>query len=253
MFQKKIIRGIGKDTHVRSTQSDAFKTQNTKTFQFLVGEIATVQPEPLFKQNYVNVNFARNGGANGCAYPGAFIDPLTGNLHGTYEGPIPGQMVMVGFENGNSHSPFVVQRYPYMGNDNVFTEPQFVTPLTKKLRDSTDVSIGHFSGSYLTFNTGILSGKLPGSIDLYSMTGFTSTCALGSSFEQTVDINLTNTAGYKISMTSTGIVLQDATGANKISIGVTGVSFTAGGFTIGALTHIHPTGVGPSAAPTPGV
>jgi hypothetical protein len=195
MFQKKIIRGVGKDTHVRSTQSDAFKTQNTKSFQMLVGEVSMVEPEPLFKQNYVNVNFARNGGATSCAYPGAFIDPLTGNLHGTYEGPIPGQMVMVGFENGNSHSPFVVQRYPYMGNDNVFTEPKYVTPLTKKLRDSTDVSIGHFSGSYLTFNTGILSGKLPGSVDLYSMTGFTSECALGTSFKQDLLFEMKNASG----------------------------------------------------------
>lgn len=171
-LQRKIAKNVGKDTFVRSYTGNAFQQQNSQTFQMLAGEIEYIEPEPIFRQNMVVVKPAKGGRITSVAYPGAFIDPITGNLHGTYEGPIPGQMVMVGFENGNMNSPFVVNRYPYQGSGNTLTELKYVNPLSKGnvVYDSTDVMIGHFTGSYLSFNTGILSGKTPASVTLNSLT-----------------------------------------------------------------------------------
>ena len=170
--QIKISRNVGKDTHVRTYQANAFSPQSSKTFQMIPGEVLIAEPEPLFRQNMVSVRLAQGGQITSVAYPGAFIEPISGNLHGTYEGPIPGQMVMVGYGDGNFSNPFVVNRYPYQGAGNTLTEPAYINPLTKSLFDSTDVMIGHFSGSYLSFNTGILSGQLPGSVTLKAMTDF---------------------------------------------------------------------------------
>jgi hypothetical protein len=168
--QRKIDTNVGKDTHVRSHESDMFRNESSSTFQMVIGEIFITEPEPLFRQNMVNVQLAAGGDLTSVAYPGAFIDPITGNIHGTYEGPIPGQMVMVGYVNGNSHDPIVINRYPYQGIGNTFYESAYINPLTNALFDATDVIIGHFSGSYLSFNTGILSGKNPGSVTLSAMT-----------------------------------------------------------------------------------
>lgn len=240
--QRKIDNVSGNDTFVRNSQGNRFTEQSTKTYQMIGGEVKILEAEPLFKQNYVSVDLAVGGTMTSVAYPGAFIDPVSGNIHGSYEGPIPGQMVMVGFENGNAHAPFVVNRYPYQGTGNSFTESAYINPLTKAMFDATDVITGHFSGSYLSFNTGILSGKLPGSVTINSMTQLESVCALGSSIIQDLDIV----------MEAASITLQDTTGLNKIELGPTGVVFTVNGLTFGAATHLHPTPVGPSSAPTPG-
>jgi hypothetical protein len=170
MRQRKISQNLGKDTHVRSQYDNRFKPQAHGTYTMIAGEVEFPQPEPLFKQNLVTVKFARGGRVSTVAYPGAFISPLTGQMHGLYEGPIPGQMVMVGFENGNSAAPFVVNRYPYQGVGDTASEMQYLNPLTAAGIDATDVAIGHFSGSFLRFNTGIISGKLPGSVTLSAMT-----------------------------------------------------------------------------------
>lgn len=268
--QREIAYDRGNDTFVRDYQDDKFRKSTSETFQMQVGEVEITEPEPLFRQNFVTVSLARNGRHTTVPYPGAFIDPITGNMHGSYEGPIPGQMVLMGYENGNRDSPIVVNKYPYQGKGNTFTEVQYITPLTKSLFDSTDVIMGHFAGSYLSFNTGILSGKLPGSVSLYSVTEFTSECLLGTKvtqdsgikmttvFESGSTFNLTadgalisNASGYKIEMSVSGIVLQDGTGLNKIEIGPSGIIFTVGGITYGAATHIHPTPVGPSSPPVP--
>jgi hypothetical protein len=171
--QRKIdTTNLGRDTHVRDHVSNKFQAQNHETYSTQVGEIVFAEPEPFFRQNMVTVKLARGGQLTSVAYPGAFIDPVTGNLHGTYEGPISGQMVSVGFENGNQASPIVVNRYPYQGVGNSLTEFKYINPLTFARYDSTDVIVGHFSGSFLSFNTGILSGELPGSVSINAMTDF---------------------------------------------------------------------------------
>jgi len=171
--QYKITKNRGRDTHVRDVKKNIWQQQSTRTFETVIGEIFITQPEPLFRQNMVTVKLARGGTIKNVAYPGAFIEPVSGNIHGLYEGPIPGQMVSVGFANGNLDSPYVTNRYPYQGTGNSFTELQYFNPLSKAGINATDVIMGHFSGSYLSFNTGILpSTEIPGSVRLKAMTDF---------------------------------------------------------------------------------
>jgi hypothetical protein len=171
--QKLINRNLGKDTHVRDHTNNIFIRSNHETVQTVVGEIIKVNPEPIQKQTIVDVKLARGGTITSVAYPGAFIDPITGNLHGTYEGPLEGQMVVVGFENGNSNTPYVVNRYPYQGTGNTSVEAKYINPLTNKGFHYNDVMIGHLSGSYVNFNTGIApSTKPPGSITVNSISDF---------------------------------------------------------------------------------
>lgn len=171
--QRKLDNNIGNDTHVRDHAGNKFSEQNHSSTQMIIGEVLLPESEPIFRQNMVTVKLARGGRITSVAYPGAFIDPITGNLHGSYEGPIPGQMVAVGFENGNMNAPFVVNRYPYQGSGNTLVEQSYINPLTKAGFHAFDVMMGHFSGSFLSFNTGIVpSVAVPGSVTLNSVTDF---------------------------------------------------------------------------------
>lgn len=175
MRQRKILTNLGKDTHVRDCSENIFQTESHSTYQIITGEIQFTQPEPIFNQNMVTVKPSTDSGRIGnVAYPGAFIDPISGNLHGTYEGPIMGQMVAVGFVNGNRNSPFVVNKYPYQGTGNTLFSAKYKTPLTKASYNADDVMMGHYSGSFLSFNSGfpITANGIPGSVKLKAATDF---------------------------------------------------------------------------------
>lgn len=253
--QTKINNNIGRDTHTRNSNSNFFKQQASMTFQMLAGEIEITEPEPLFRQNMVTVSFARGGRATDVAYPGAFIDPITGNLHGSYEGPIPGQMVMVGFEDGNSNAPFVVNRFPYQGVGDTFAESSYITPLTRTGFDSTDVLIGHFSGSLLSFNTGILSGKLPGSVTLNAVTDFDVITNSAITLDSLLTMELTSTL---ITLSgSTAIELNGNTNFavkyNELKTAFDLLRTELNNFITIFNAHIHPTPSGPSSpTATPG-
>ena len=167
-----LSKNLGKDTHVRGANSDAFTPESSRTFQMISGEILIPEPEPFFNQNMVTIRTTDEGRMTSVLYPGAFIEPVSGNLHGSYDGPYPGQMVMVGFRNGNMNDPFVVNKYPYQGTGNTLVEAGYKLPLTKALYNPSDVMIGHFSGSFLSFNTGvpIVANGIPGSVKLKSVT-----------------------------------------------------------------------------------
>lgn len=158
------------DSHSRDYSANEFQQPSTQCHKLIQGEILITEPEPFFKQTVVTVRTAENEILSEVGYPNAFVDPITGNVHGMYEGPYPGQGVMVGFLNGNSHSPVVVNRYPYQGNKNTVLSPLYNTPMARSLYDATDIVIGHFTGSLLSFNTGLISGKLPGSVTLSATT-----------------------------------------------------------------------------------
>lgn len=255
--QRKIAKGLGDDTHVRDQFLNRFKSQSHSTYSMMAGEVESTQPEPIFKQSMVTVKFSRGGKTSTVAYPGAFKDPLSGNVHGLYEGPIPGQMVMVGFENGNSAAPFVVNRYPYQGVADTTTELEFINPLTKAQIDATDVVVGHFSGSFLSFNTGILSGKLPGSADLKVISDFnvavgalfsvqsvlatTFLSDLGGQVEIGDGVNITGSAAHVFESDLTGKVSIGAgveiSGADAHTI----TSDLSGAISVGALLKLENT------------
>jgi hypothetical protein len=216
MKQRRLNKNLGGDTHVRDHADNIFQSQNHETYGMQVGEILFPEPEPLFRQNMVTVKLSRGGVLSSVAYPGAFIDPVTSSLHGTYEGPIPGQMVTVGFENGNSSTPMVVNRYPYQGLGNTLTESQYINPLTLNGFDSTDVIIGHFSGSFLSFNTGILSGELPGSVTLGAATDLNLSANTNINLSSLLETNIDALTDFNVS-SNTNILLESIITAEMTS------------------------------------
>jgi len=175
MKQQRIFNtSLGNDSHTRNFSENYFKRQTYEVFDMIVGEIEFSEPEPIFDQNMVTVKMSRGGKMTSVAYPGAFIDPITGNQHGLYEGPVPGQMVIVGFESGNRFAPFVVNRYPYQGVGNTVVEQKYIHPLTNAAFNPSDIILGHQSGSFLVFNTGLplTDNGIAGSIKLKAMTEF---------------------------------------------------------------------------------
>lgn len=219
--QRKISRNVGKDTTVRTYTDNRFKEQSSSTYQMLAGEVMFPEPEPLFRQNMVTVRMARGGQVTSVAYPNAFSDPLTGNIHGVYEGPIPGQMVMVGYENGNFSDPFVVNRFPYQGAGNTLTELSYINPMFKAGFHNFDVIMGHFSGAYISLNTGIFpSLYLPGSITVNAITDIEVTALGTTKIESTTALEFTTVGTATIAATagidfsSVGDALIGATAGN---------------------------------------
>jgi hypothetical protein len=171
MRQSEITKNLGRDTHVRDNTNNMFTRGNHETNQLIIGEVLMPEPEPAFKQNMVTVKLARGGRVTSVAMPNAGINPVFGKLHGLHEGLIPGQMVMLGFENGNQASPFIVNRYPYQGTGNSFFESSFIMPTVAQGIGNADVAVGHFSGSSLQFHSGIFPDlAIPGSVTLDAIT-----------------------------------------------------------------------------------
>jgi hypothetical protein len=188
--QRTPARDVGNDTHVRDYDANAYKNSSSGIFGMQMGEIKKTEPEPLFNQNLVTVELARGGELTSVAYPGVFVDPLSKNIHGLYEGPIKGQMVIVGFENGNAGSPFVVNRYPYQGIGDTANETAYMQPLTTAGFDAEDVILGHKSGSFIAFYTGVMSGELPGSVTFYSPSDINIQSDTNFLFEATTEAEL---------------------------------------------------------------
>lgn len=170
--QRKLSKSIGKDTHVRSVEENKFQKQSTQTYEILTGEVFLNLPEPFYRQNAVTVQLSQGGQISPVGMPGGFIDPATGNLHGVYEGLIPGQMVSIGFLEGNSASPVILNRYPYQGKGNSLKEKSFVNPMFLAGYSQNDTLIGNVSGSVIGLYTGInpLGGRLLGSIGIDAFT-----------------------------------------------------------------------------------
>ena len=210
--QRKLSKNIGNDTHTRNLGNNMFQAQSAETFKIISGEVFLVQPEPAFTQTAVTVNLTKGGMLTGVAYPGAFVEPVSGNLHGLYEGPFPGQMVMIAFAEGNSSAPFVVNKYPYQGCGDSFTESQYVAPMTRAAYNAMDVVLGHVSGSYLSFNTVL---PLPGSVSLHAMTDLVIDAGTQIDISSSLGVNISSTIGA-VSV-SGGTVDSTATLANTVN------------------------------------
>jgi len=191
--QRILNSNLGNDTHVRSFDRDIHKKNSHSVVGMLTGEISGVDAEPIYKQTLVKIQLAQGGEATSVPYPGAFIDPGSGNFHGVFEGPIPGQMVIIGFENCNFGKPFVVNRYPYQGIGDTENELKYNTPLTNAGFHPSDVIVGHFSGTFISLNTGIFpSEKKPGSMNIVTVSDFEIECQDNLIIDVTTETKITS-------------------------------------------------------------
>lgn len=263
--QRKLSKVNGKDTHVRSQERDLFQRQSVKTFEIKTGEVFLNQIEPAFKQNAVSINLSKGGRIEGVPLPGAFIDPITGNLHGSYEGPIPGQMVTVGFVDGNSASPIILNRYPYQGKGNTLFESSFITPMFLAGYDATDVLLGHFTGSKIGLYTGLnpIGGHLPGSIGIEAFTECNITAnttilvnALVSAEVKSALSKLTGSVSAEISaplVKIDGTATVEINGNTKQFVTHAELNLALQTFITALNLHVHTTTATIGASSTPGV
>jgi hypothetical protein len=261
--QRKLSKLLGKDTHVRSQENDMFKSQSFQTFEIKTGEVFLNQPEPFFIQNAVTIDLSKGGKIPGVPLPGGFIDPITGNLHGSYEGFIPGQMVTVGFIDGNSAAPIILNRYPYQGKGNTALEPFYKLPMFKAGYDFSDVILGHFTGSKISLNTGIFSGKVPASISIEAFTECNITAnttilvnALVSAEVKSALAKLTGSVSAEISaplVKIDGTATVEINGNTKQFVTHAELDLALQTFITALNLHIHTTTATIGASSTPGV
>lgn len=132
-----------------------------------LGEVISVENEPDYPQTMIVARLSNGGVFQGVGWPGPnlLIGPtgkpdVSGGMHGLYEGPFPGQQILLGFPEGNGFNPIVIQKFPYNPNGNFKYKDTYQLPMTKKKHDSRDVILGHYSGSFISLRSGSDSGSI---------------------------------------------------------------------------------------------
>ncbi len=261
----------GADSALFNKEQDTnSRFQNLKDLK--LGTVFVPQPEPVYKQSMVSVSLVSGGILTSVAWPGPQVDMnVTGlvsggvaiGIHGLWESPLNGQQCLVGFVEGSSQNPIVIQKYPYVASQRIDIEALHILPMTLKLIGPTDVVLGHHLGSFIA-----LRGTLPvpGEIDIFALTVFTIT-TLGAAFitvggalteniggakSVTVGAALAITAGAAVSITAGAIMTLTSAGILSM-VGIPGVNINAGVFPAAAVGDLVATLLGPSPVlPGPG-
>lgn len=257
--------GFGPDSQAGNPQQHPNQAYQ-QTTRLLLGSVLFVEPEPLYNQTRVMVDLQRGGKLTGVYWPGPNVDatvaglPAAGaiSIHGLYESPLPGQLVAVGFADGNSGNPMVVERYPYAYSKRPDLQASHILPLTLKAIGPTDVVLGHHTGSFIAMR-GTL--PLPAEIDIVCLSVMTMTIAalkteqvggasnltVGGAYSVTAGAAMTVVTGAAYSLTVGAAATVAATGAYSLTSGAAvsltaGAAFTVVGATIG-LTSSGPVNI----------
>lgn len=240
MSQWKTKKG-GRDSNVRNTEDDINNPLARGVGELKLAEVILPQPEPMFMQHLVTVEFLKGGKSTGVCWPGPHVSLSKAGIpagsaqaiHGLWEAPMPGQMVLVGFESGNYNAPMVVQKYPYNPSKRPDMKAAYYLPLTTMGHGSFDVVLGHFTGSFVALRGGPMG--LPGQIEVNAMTylslgGITGVdiCTDGLFETYSSTITMEDISGNMIKTTPTGVEITDRTG-NTIITSPTSVTIEAKG------------------------
>lgn len=238
-----------------------------------LGSVFLTQPEPLFRQTTVSVDLVRGGKLTSVAWPGAQVNAsATGvipggvvlGIHGVWESPLPGQMVLVGYVDGSNGNPIVINKYPYNALQRPDLEITHTLPMTQQFHGPTDIVMGHHTGSYIALR-GLL--PVPGAIDISAMTIMTisalatldisavGAATLSSTGSVTVSADGTATLSSLLSTTVEGkvsLALKSILGPVTID-GLPGVTINTGTRPVAAMGDLTPTLLGPSPIVATGV
>lgn len=184
----------------------------------MTGSVELARTEPLYRQNSVDVQLTKGGALSSVAWPGGQVNasssgvtsPVTEQIHGLWEAPLPGQQVLIGFVNGDNNDPIVLNKYPYNALQDPIYESAHNQPLTQKNHGSLDIVLGHFTGSFIA-HRGTL--PLPGHIDINSVTSMTVESVLDLKFKSSI-------GNAQVTLNSSGLVgILNTTGSLKTIIG----------------------------------
>lgn len=250
-----------RDTHAIPSIKSKNRECDTDFIRLSIGSTILPQPEPGYTisqavvqlQNGGNMmfNVPWPGGNVECNIAGLPFGPAIG-VHGLFDGPMPGQKVVVGFIEGNSQKPVILNKYPYMHGwrtDNLFTH---VLPLTTKLHSSFDVVLGHFTGSYIK----ITALPIPAAIEISAQTAVNIISKVATTITSAGLVAIT--AATSISLTSAGPVgitgsAVSLTSAAPMLLSAPSVQINAGIFPAAAVGDLVATMLGPQPVlPGPG-
>lgn len=204
-----------------------------------LGTVLIPQPEPVFKETSISVSLNTGGTLTNVAWPGPQVDMnptgiipggLALGIHGFWEAPLSGQQVLVGFVEGSSQNPVVLQKYPYNASHRPDLEFLHFLPMAFKLIGPTDVVMGQHVGSRI-----ILRGTfpIPGQIDIFAISAYTlttlgiGTVTIGGAMIETVGGAKTLNIGGAYNAAVGGAMLENVGGAKTVTVGGA-VSITAG-------------------------
>ncbi len=261
--------GIDSALFPKETNNNA-KYQNVRDLK--LGTVLVPQSEPVYRESTVSVSLASGGIIGNVAWPGPQVDMnptgiVSGGvaigIHGLWESPLNGQQVLLGFVEGSSQNPIVLEKYSYNATRRIDLEFNHILPLTTKLIGPTDIILGHHLGSFIAFR-GTL--PVPGEIDIFALTILTIT-TLGAAVvtvggaltenitgAKTVSVGgaFAVTAGAAVSLTAGAILSMVAGGAVTI-VAVPGVNINAGIFPVACIGDLVATLLGPQlVVPGPG-
>lgn len=221
--------------------------------------LATVfvpQPEPIYRQHTVTVKMVKGGKITNVAWPGAQVNMGPGGIipggvalgiHGLWESPLAGQQVLLGWVEGSSSDPIVINKYPYNALQRPDLEAMHSLPLTLQAHGPTDVVLGHYLGSFIALR-GTL--PLPAQIDIVSLSGMTVTVA--AFFTVATIAQCSFTVGGLFSVVATGNITMSGatmvlTSAGAVTItAVPSVIINTGTRAVAAMGDLTPTLLGPS-------
>jgi hypothetical protein len=271
---------VGADSSLYN-KGDSTNAEYLNIKDLKLGTVLIPQPEPVYKESSASVNLVTGGILTNVAWPGPQVDMNpTGiipggvaiGIHGLWEAPLSGQQVLVGFVEGSSQNPIIIQKYSYNASTRLDLEPLHILPLTLKLIGPTDVILGQHVGSFIALR-GTL--PLPGEIDIFALTVFTvttlgaafitiggalteniggaKTTTVGGAAVITAGAAITITAGATMSL-SAGAAMSILSGGVVSIIGIPGVNINTGIFPVACVgIDIIPTLLGPQVIiPGPG-
>jgi len=184
-----------------SNAYDGRFTQLTKSYSrttnLKAGYVIKVKEEPLYKQSYVTIQLLDGGIIEDVPFPSPNVllnqtGMVTGQskmIHGLYEPIMPGHYVVVGFLNGNANSPIILNRYQYkaipIGGGPI--DNLFVNPLTKLNFQTSDIILGHYTGSYMSIHSKL---PLPGHFQISSVSSIEIKSKLGITIKSQLEVSI---------------------------------------------------------------
>ncbi len=211
----------GKDGCGQPIQKNRNMPLNTQVKEILLGEVLLPQPEPIWGEGLVAVSLARGGIVPDVAWPGpnvvaSFVgipSPVISGIHGLFEAPLPGQQVAIGFVEGNSQSPIVLQKYPYNVSQRPDLKAAHILPMTMQMHGPTDVVLGHHMGSYLAFR-GTL--PIPGAVEMDAVTTMSLSATVSMDISSLGPLSISSL--LKTSIKGSIIEIVDTTGLFSVKV-----------------------------------
>jgi hypothetical protein len=185
-----------KDSNAYDSRFSKLTKINTGSITLKAGFVIKIHEEPKYKTTLVSVQLIDGGIIEEVPFPTPNIitnemGKITGKIkmiHGLYEPIMPGQYVLVGFIDGNSQKPIIINKYQYKAIpstgsiDNLFTNP-----LSKLNFQSSDIILGHYSGSYLSIHA---KTPIPGHVQISSISSMELKSKLGIVMKSDLEVNI---------------------------------------------------------------